>query len=878
VTDGGVELARRQLLDLVEVSGGAVEFLEERPTSAGVRFVISLDTSGLERGAEGIEVRARERFEVDVQSGFPFEPPWAWSVHRRWAGTPHVQWGRHVCLYAAPSVEWNPSDGIRGFVARLTEWIERGAAGMLDPDGQPLHPPAVYSSSEVGSVLVHADVGDRVPWTPSGTGTQSGSMFAWCTVDGRRVDVLEWVDQNTAVDRAFAEEAQVFDRGRPFIVMAVVLIPTQFGSEYPLTAKALTEGLAEYAYSRDELLWDLGTATLINRQLRKRQKGEDSDAAGVPWDENNDEDAQLFTGLVVGTPSRRMAGGMRLAHLAAWKLDSFSSRVTDLFGSVRSWSESDLKDRVRDLAMDWFEAAKVAWMTVMEARPEVTQRRDTGTPLTWLTGKRVLVLGCGALGGPVAEFCVRAGVAELTVADQGMVSPGILVRQPYTDADVGQAKARALAERLSKIRTDLEVEPVVGNVRTTLFDREQDLRGFDLVIDATADASVRSVIERARRNTSVRPPLVTMVIGHDAQRGLVTTSLPAAAGAGVDAFRKVALHACSGVPGWADVGDDFFPASPRTELFFPEPGCSAPTFVGSAAQTSALAGLMLNEALMVLGLGRSLVPGLDGDAPGGTSARATLFASAVRLGAASDGPGTSRMEWISDLVQADPSSGFEVRVSATALAEAAAEVRRGARVRGIGVETGGMLIGSFDDATGVVHVDRVAGPPPDSYLAEQYFQHGLEGVKERVDAEMTRTRGSSGFVGFWHIHPAGRADPSPTDEQGMAAVVGPDGSTGRALMMILGGSDESWSAWREGRDGSVPEVYARVVPRSAGQVGPGHPGYVGGLDLQLLPAGSYFRGGYGGRVRVDRGGVALKPGFARVERWWARFRISGAAS
>ena len=81
----------------------------------------------------------------------------------------------------------------------------------------------------------------------------------------------------------------------------------------------------------------------------------------------------------------------------------------------------------------------------MEARPEVTIRRDSGTPAAWLAGKRVLVLGCGALGAPAAEICVRAGAAEVTVADNGIVRPGILVRQPYQDADIGQYKAIALA-------------------------------------------------------------------------------------------------------------------------------------------------------------------------------------------------------------------------------------------------------------------------------------------------------------------------------------------------------------------------------------------------------------------------------------------------
>ena len=117
MTDDGVELARRQLLDLVQVADGAVELLEEWTNVNGnIAFTISLDTSGLKRGPNGIAVRARERFKVVIPDEFPFEHPWVFSVHKRWARTPHVQWGSYLCLYAAAAVEWNPSDGIRGFI------------------------------------------------------------------------------------------------------------------------------------------------------------------------------------------------------------------------------------------------------------------------------------------------------------------------------------------------------------------------------------------------------------------------------------------------------------------------------------------------------------------------------------------------------------------------------------------------------------------------------------------------------------------------------------------------------------------------------------------------------------------------------------------
>jgi len=64
-------------------------------------------------------------------------------------------------------VEWNPSDGMAGFVQRLVLWLERAAAGQLDGPGEPLHPPVAYPSGDAGLVVVHADApaaeGD-MPW------------------------------------------------------------------------------------------------------------------------------------------------------------------------------------------------------------------------------------------------------------------------------------------------------------------------------------------------------------------------------------------------------------------------------------------------------------------------------------------------------------------------------------------------------------------------------------------------------------------------------------------------------------------------------------------------------------------------------------------
>ena len=867
----GVALARQQMVDLVSLSDGAIELVDDRSTTTKPpSFVISLDTSGLMKGPDGILVRSREQFEIVVGSKFPFAPPTVRSVHRRWSGTPHVQWGRQLCLYVAPNVEWNPADGLQGFLERLTQWLESAAAGTLDPDGQPLHPPVAYPAGGGGTVLVHPDLGTRVPWKSDGEGAKSETFFAWCEVRDHRIDVLEWLDQKTAATRVFDLEADVFRGGHPHLIVPVALIAGQLGFEYPRSVAALSEGLSTHRYIQLQLLWDLATSSLMNRELRRRQKDLDPNAAGESWDPDTDDSSPLVTAMLIGTPSRRLGGGARLAHLAAWRLDSMSADIAELYGSVRSNDDSDLPDRVEKLAQSWFGSAKVGWMSIFENRPEVTQRRDHSAPTSWLHGQRVLVLGGGALGGPVSEFCVRSGVRSLTIADNSVVGPGVLVRQLFTDADIGKGKAQALADRLSRIRPNLEVLPLVEDVRTSKHiteDRDQ----YDLIIDATADASVRSAIEHAWKGRAVRPPLITMVIGHEASRGLVTTSLGTATGAGTDAFRKVALLRNSDTPGWDDIADDLFPRQTRTELFFPEPGCSAPTFVGSVAQTAALAGMLLDEAT------RAISSASEADGRSATSA--TLFASAVRLGSASTSNlGTTRKSWLPDLVIGDVSPAFEVRLSAAASNEIYAEVRRGSRLRGPLIETGGMLLGTFDDATGVVHVDKAVGPPPDSYLSRHYFQHGIEGAQTRIEQELDSSDGNSGFLGYWHTHPCGPAAPSQTDKQGMASVVGPDGKRQRALMMIVGGSPDRWNAWVDGRPGMAPDLFARVVPRSAG-ASTVEQAKTAWLDLQKIPAGNYFRGGFSRTdvtsIRADgQQAKQFSENRDRQSRLWRRLRPS----
>ncbi len=77
-----------------------------------------------------------------------------------------------------------------------------------------------------------------------------------------------------------------------------------------------------------------------------------------------------------------------------------------------------------------------------------------------LREKRVFIAGAGGLGSNVAIFLVRAGVADLTVADFDSVEPSNLNRQQYFRDQVGMLKVDALKETLLRINPDLKIKTI----------------------------------------------------------------------------------------------------------------------------------------------------------------------------------------------------------------------------------------------------------------------------------------------------------------------------------------------------------------------------------------------------------------------------------
>ncbi|MGC8642651.1 MAG: ThiF family adenylyltransferase [Isosphaeraceae bacterium] len=112
-----------------------------------------------------------------------------------------------------------------------------------------------------------------------------------------------------------------------------------------------------------------------------------------------------------------------------------------------------------------------------------------------LSGSRVTLCGCGALGTVLANHMVRAGVGHLRIIDRDFIELHNLQRQVlFDEQDVRDnlPKAEAAARKLRLINSTIEIEPVVTDLdHTNAIDLIADA---DLILDGTDNFETRYLI------------------------------------------------------------------------------------------------------------------------------------------------------------------------------------------------------------------------------------------------------------------------------------------------------------------------------------------------------------------------------------------------
>ena len=113
-----------------------------------------------------------------------------------------------------------------------------------------------------------------------------------------------------------------------------------------------------------------------------------------------------------------------------------------------------------------------------------------------LLSARVLIVGLGGLGSPVALYLAAAGVGSLILADGDTVELSNLQRQiAHGTADITHNKASSAAAAIAQLNPEVDLEVLPTSLAEN--DLRQLLQRVDLVVDATDNYPVRFAMNRA---------------------------------------------------------------------------------------------------------------------------------------------------------------------------------------------------------------------------------------------------------------------------------------------------------------------------------------------------------------------------------------------
>ena len=113
-----------------------------------------------------------------------------------------------------------------------------------------------------------------------------------------------------------------------------------------------------------------------------------------------------------------------------------------------------------------------------------------------LLDSRVLIIGAGGLGSPVAIYLALAGIGTLGIVDYDVVDVTNLQRQIlHHDADIGRSKVESARETLLAYNPDLEVVPYEEPI--TSENAMEMMAGFDVVVSGADNFAARYLINDA---------------------------------------------------------------------------------------------------------------------------------------------------------------------------------------------------------------------------------------------------------------------------------------------------------------------------------------------------------------------------------------------
>lgn len=151
---------------------------------------------------------------------------------------------------------------------------------------------------------------------------------------------------------------------------------------------------------------------------------------------------------------------------------------------------------------------------VKSQTPILLQRADRsflverGGSDTGLGTKRVLLAGCGAIGGHLAMQLVHAGIQDLTLIDDDRMTIDNAFRHVLGRRHWGTHKVQALKDEIEAHLPYVRVTPIVASIESAIADATVNLSNYDLVVLALGNPTVELAVNELLHTMPRGPALI----------------------------------------------------------------------------------------------------------------------------------------------------------------------------------------------------------------------------------------------------------------------------------------------------------------------------------------------------------------------------------
>ena len=115
-----------------------------------------------------------------------------------------------------------------------------------------------------------------------------------------------------------------------------------------------------------------------------------------------------------------------------------------------------------------------------------------------IKNSKVLIVGLGGLGCPVAEYLSRTGVGTIGLVDHDKIDLSNIHRQSmFTTNDIGKYKVEVVNDRVKKINPNIKIKSFKKKISRSNI--ENLIKYFDIIVDGTDNFSSKFLVNQFSR-------------------------------------------------------------------------------------------------------------------------------------------------------------------------------------------------------------------------------------------------------------------------------------------------------------------------------------------------------------------------------------------